>query len=63
MSDYIDEDEARALCQPPSDHTWERWHRDGVVPHYVPPGTRQRRYKREEIIGWIESGRRGGTAA
>jgi hypothetical protein len=58
MEDLMLEDEAKDLVKPSSEGAWESWHRRRVIPHYVLPGTHQRRYRRSELVQWIESGRR-----
>jgi hypothetical protein len=55
-TDFIDQVEAKRIVRPPSEAVWQRWHRLRVIPHYVPAGTRQRRYSRRELLAWIRSG-------
>ena len=61
--DIIDQPEAKRLCLPRSQSAWDAWHRRGVIPFFVPPGTNQRLYSRRALVAWIQSGLRGPEAA
>jgi hypothetical protein len=58
LDEMMIEDEAKDLIRPSSESAWEKWHKRQLIPHYIIPGTKQRRYLRSELEEWVEKGKR-----